>query len=272
MINCQLTSKQFDHLWGCVIFSAAISKFRNHRSSTFPTHKKGFWLQRRSPAQRSYGFFLHTTKLSHLRTGDGISKSWLPICSNHGCSHQHGRHTAGGLRAILTQKDEFDNFYDIPNASRQLKDHEKNYSPFLLESAAAVWAWTYSMSTWKGKSLSFLLTTSLWKKWAISIPRWWTDSKLHCWNTTLLFNTKKELSCQLITSPDFHPAIQTRSPKSQNVLTLSNPTFWNCKKQTKAYSIWTISGSTVNGQRICLNLKPIIWKIWLLNFNKMQTR
>jgi hypothetical protein len=40
--------------------------------------------------------------------------------------------TAGGLRAILTQKHQFDNYYAISYASRQLKDHEKNYSPFLL--------------------------------------------------------------------------------------------------------------------------------------------
>jgi hypothetical protein len=33
--------------------------------------------------------------------------------------------TAGGLGAILTQKDEFDNFYTISYASRQLKDHKK---------------------------------------------------------------------------------------------------------------------------------------------------
>jgi RNase H-like domain found in reverse transcriptase len=48
--------------------------------------------------------------------------------------------TAGGLCTILTQKDQFDNFYAISYASRQLKDHKKNYSPFLLESTAAVWA------------------------------------------------------------------------------------------------------------------------------------
>jgi len=35
--------------------------------------------------------------------------------------------TAGGLGAILNQKDEFDNFYAISNTSRQLKDHDKNY-------------------------------------------------------------------------------------------------------------------------------------------------
>ncbi len=46
---------------------------------------------------------------------------------------------AGGLWAILTQMDENGNHYAISFASRQLKDHEKNYSPFLLEAAAAVW-------------------------------------------------------------------------------------------------------------------------------------
>jgi hypothetical protein len=42
-----------------------------------------------------------------------------------------------GLGAILTQMD--DNGNAISFASRQLKDHEKNYSPFLLEAAAAIW-------------------------------------------------------------------------------------------------------------------------------------
>jgi hypothetical protein len=45
----------------------------------------------------------------------------------------------GGLGAILTQVDKDGKFYAISFASRQLKDHEKNYSPFLLEAAAAVW-------------------------------------------------------------------------------------------------------------------------------------
>jgi hypothetical protein len=46
--------------------------------------------------------------------------------------------TPGGLRAILTQVDQDGKFYAILFASRQLKDHEKNYLPFLLEAAAAV--------------------------------------------------------------------------------------------------------------------------------------
>ncbi len=44
--------------------------------------------------------------------------------------------TPGGLRVILTQIDKDGNFYAT---SRQLKDHEKNYSSFLLEVAAAIW-------------------------------------------------------------------------------------------------------------------------------------
>jgi len=65
--------------------------------------------------------------------------------------------TAGGLGAILTQKDEFDNFYAISYASRQLKDHEKNYSPFLLEAAAAVWGMDVFNEYLKGKK--FILYT-----------------------------------------------------------------------------------------------------------------
>ncbi len=46
--------------------------------------------------------------------------------------------TSGGLGAILTQVDQDGKFYTISFAPRQLKDHEKNYSPFLLEAAATV--------------------------------------------------------------------------------------------------------------------------------------
>jgi hypothetical protein len=47
--------------------------------------------------------------------------------------------TTGVLGAILTQIDKDCNHFAISFASCQLKDHEKNYSPFLLEAAAAVW-------------------------------------------------------------------------------------------------------------------------------------
>jgi len=47
--------------------------------------------------------------------------------------------TPGGLGVIVTQVDKEGNVYAISFASRQLKDHEKNYSTFLLEAATAVW-------------------------------------------------------------------------------------------------------------------------------------
>ncbi len=59
--------------------------------------------------------------------------------------------TAGGLGAILTQKDQFNHFYAISYASCQLKDHEKNYSPVLLKSAAAVWGMDTFNEYLKGK-------------------------------------------------------------------------------------------------------------------------
>ncbi len=59
--------------------------------------------------------------------------------------------TPGGLGAILTQVDKEGHFYVISFASRQLKDHEKNYSPFLLEAAAAVWGMDFFNEYLKGK-------------------------------------------------------------------------------------------------------------------------
>ncbi len=65
--------------------------------------------------------------------------------------------TPGRLGAILTQNDKDGNFYAISFASRQLKDHEKNYSPFLLEAAAAVWGMDLFNEYLKGKC--FILYT-----------------------------------------------------------------------------------------------------------------
>jgi hypothetical protein len=48
-------------------------------------------------------------------------------------------------------------FYAILFASRQLKDHKKNYSPFLLEAAAAVWGMDHFQKYLKGKK--FILYT-----------------------------------------------------------------------------------------------------------------
>jgi hypothetical protein len=63
----------------------------------------------------------------------------------------------GGLGAILTQVDKNGNHLAISFASRQLKDHEKNYSPFLLEAAAAVWGMEVFNEYLRGKQ--FILFT-----------------------------------------------------------------------------------------------------------------
>jgi hypothetical protein len=60
--------------------------------------------------------------------------------------------TPGGLGAIRTQVDKDGKFYAISFASRQLKDHKKNYSPFLLEAAAAVWGMDHFNKYLKGKT------------------------------------------------------------------------------------------------------------------------
>jgi hypothetical protein len=64
---------------------------------------------------------------------------------------------SGGLGAILTQVDKNGNHYAISFASRQLKDHEKNYSPFLLEAAAGVWGMEVFNEYLRGKQ--FILFT-----------------------------------------------------------------------------------------------------------------
>jgi hypothetical protein len=79
--------------------------------------------------------------------------------------------TPGGLGAILAQIDQQGNHYAISFASRKLKDHEKNYSPFLLVAAAAVWGMDVSTSISEASSLFCLLTTNHWKNVVICIPK-----------------------------------------------------------------------------------------------------
>ncbi len=65
--------------------------------------------------------------------------------------------TPGGLGAILTQVDKDRNFHTILFASCQLKEHKKNYSPFLLEATAAVWGMDFFNEYLRGKQ--FILYT-----------------------------------------------------------------------------------------------------------------
>jgi len=64
---------------------------------------------------------------------------------------------AGGFGAILAQVDEKNNFHAIAYGSRQLRDHETNYSPYLAEMAAANWGMEYFDNYLRGKP--FMLYT-----------------------------------------------------------------------------------------------------------------
>jgi hypothetical protein len=48
--------------------------------------------------------------------------------------------TIGGMGAILWQANKQGNQRVISNASKQFAKHEKNYTPFLVEMAAMIWA------------------------------------------------------------------------------------------------------------------------------------
>src|SRR5574343_611186 len=63
----------------------------------------------------------------------------------------------GGLGAILAQIDKNGKFYVIAYASRKLSKHEQNYTSFLLEMQAAVWAMDHFDINLRGKH--FLLYT-----------------------------------------------------------------------------------------------------------------
>jgi hypothetical protein len=57
----------------------------------------------------------------------------------------------GGLGAILTQVNEKGEFCVIAYASRKLQKHEKNYTPFLLEMQAAIWAMDHFSTYLRGR-------------------------------------------------------------------------------------------------------------------------
>ncbi len=127
--------------------------FWNHRSSSIPPCTERFRLQRGPSSKRCHGHFLHATKFTDFRTNCGLSSSWQTICSHYGCRHRHGwhcwqpwsnSHTKGWIWQLQC------NFMSA-------KGPQKNYSPFLLKSAAAVWGMDVFNEYLKGKK--FILFT-----------------------------------------------------------------------------------------------------------------
>ena len=63
----------------------------------------------------------------------------------------------GGLGAILTQVDKKGEHQVIAYASRKLVQHEKNYTPYLLEMQAAIWAMEHFDTHLRGQHFMLLL-------------------------------------------------------------------------------------------------------------------
>jgi hypothetical protein len=93
---------------------------------------------------------------AYFQPSYGFSQGRSSITFDHGCSHRNCRHS-GRFGTILTQIDNQGNHYAISFASHHLKDHEKNYSPFLLEVAAAIWGMDIFNEYLRGKQ--FILFT-----------------------------------------------------------------------------------------------------------------
>jgi transposase InsO family protein len=62
-----------------------------------------------------------------------------------------GDKTIGGMGAILVQTDERGRNHAIAYASKQLAKHERNYTPFLVEMAAMIWAMDHFSTYLRGR-------------------------------------------------------------------------------------------------------------------------
>jgi hypothetical protein len=122
---------------------------RTNRSLFVQAHTQGFGIQIRTLTGASTTGFLRSPEAAFPKA----DRQYVLITD----AATGLADTPGGLGAILTQNDKDGNFYAISFASRQLKDHEKNYSPFLLEAAAAVWGMDLFNEYLKGKR--FILYT-----------------------------------------------------------------------------------------------------------------
>jgi hypothetical protein len=111
--------------------------------------------------------------------------------------------TPGGLGAILTQVDKEGNFHAISFASRQLKDQEMNYSPFLLEAAAAVWGMDFFMEYLKGKRFILNTDPNPLEKLGHLHSKTLNRLKQSYWSMTALYSTKRGPTCRRTTSADF---------------------------------------------------------------------
>ena len=113
-----------------------------------------------------------------IRTSDGLPQEEPPLHFDHWCIiRDSNQKKPGGLGAILTQIDEKGEHQVIAYASWKLVQHEKNYTPYLLEMQDTIWAMEHFDTHLRGRH--FPLFTDHWplEKLEKCIPRLWTDCR-----------------------------------------------------------------------------------------------
>ncbi len=167
--------------------------------------------------------------------------------------------TPGGLGAILTQVDKDGKFYAISFASRQLKDHEKNYSPFLLEAAAAVWGMDHFNEYPKGKK--FILYTDHKPLEKLGHLR---SKTMNRFQTALLehdfiiqYKKGSDMPADYLSRLPAPPPNQSLPPSI-----LSRPIYKNYKERNPISRTYTTSTRIAGGRRTSQGLKPTHSPTW----------
>ncbi len=164
----------------------------------------------------------------------------------------------GGLGAILTQVDKDGKFYAISFASRQLKDHEKNYSPFLLEAAAAVWGMDHFNEYLKGKNFILYMDHKPLDKLGHLHNKRMNRFQMALLEHDFIIQYKKGSDMPPDTCPDFRPPPMNLTLQ---LSTLSKQIWHSCKEKNHLPRICFTLASTTGGQIIFPSLKPIITPI-----------
>lgn len=111
----------------------------------------------------------------------------------------------GGIGAILAQIDKNKNFQVISYGSRQLVKHEKNYLPFLLEMAAAVWGMEFYDKYLRGKHFILYTDHKPLEKLGHLHKKMLSWLQMAMLEHNLVIQDKKASICQLTFSPGATP-------------------------------------------------------------------
>jgi len=177
----------------------------------------------------------------------------------------------GGLGAILTQMDAQGNHFTVSFASRQLKDCEKKYSPFLLEIAAAVWEVFNKYLI--GKTFILFTDHKHLENLDICTQKCSTNYNVHYLNMALWCNTKKEPTCLLTSCLDYRLYLSTLLTKTtlSLLLILFNQSCLNCECKIHIYKQFFSFSNMAIIKCTYLNTKFEFFQCWLRKFSSIKT-